>query len=335
VPVKCACFIWILYRGCVCCNWGRCPQTPSLPGAWPAVPCARARPGGRWRGEQTHFAGRVLVHRSRGRPPSPPFLRPASPMRFVIYLLGLRQRHLSPDLSNAQFILIATKQTELVNERTLYNFISIHALWGVGALFALVGGLVADYGRPPSRNAEISEIPDHITGTPEFRLVIFRPEPHEFRPKRRNSGDFGVSHRNAETVIRSQCWGLYLQNLRPAGSLAYGAVRSRFSARRRGGRLIFRARTCCFQKELHEAVRARTTIPHFVLLITLLVVLASSIGGYRLFLGTVSLCRPPPHQDRGRARTAGNRFARDGKVPGPQLGAKQLPGERPRESAET
>ena len=30
-----------------------------------------------------------------------------------------------------------------------------------------------------------------------------------------------------------------------------------------------------------------------------------------------------------------NRFARDDKVPGPQLGAKQLPGERPRESAET
>ena len=42
-----------------------------------------------------------------------------------------------------------------------------------------------------------------------------------------------------------------------------------------------------------------------------------------------------PHQDQGRARAAGNRFARDGKVPGPQLGAKQLPGERPRESAET
>ena len=28
-------------------------------------------------------------------------------------------------------------------------------------------------------------------------------------------------------------------------------------------------------------------------------------------------------------------FARDDKVPGPQLGAKQLPGERPPESAET
>ena len=76
-------------------------------------------------------------------------------------------------------------------------------------------------------------------------------------------------------------------------------------------------------------------IPHFVLPLKLLVVLASSIGGDRLFLGIVSQCRPPPHQDRGRARAAGNRFARDGTVPGPQLGAKQLPGERPRESAET
>ena len=34
---------------------------------------------------------------------------------------------------------------------------------------------------------------------------------------------------------------------------------------------------------LGEAVRARTTIPHFVLLITLFMVLASSIGGERLF----------------------------------------------------
>ena len=75
-------------------------------------------------------------------------------------------------------------------------------------------------------------------------------------------------------------------------------------------------------------------IPFFVLPFTSLVVLASSIGGDRL-LGIVSLCRPPLHQDRGRARAAGNRFARDDKVPGPQLGAKQLPGERPRESAET
>ena len=64
--------------------------------------------------------------------------------------------------------------------------------------------LAVNYGRLPSRNAEISEIPDHITGTLEFRLVLFRPEPHEFRPKRRNSGDSGVSYRNAEAAIRSQ-----------------------------------------------------------------------------------------------------------------------------------
>ena len=64
--------------------------------------------------------------------------------------------------------------------------------------------LAVNYGRLPRRNAEISEVPDHITETPEFRLVLFRPELHEFRPKRRNSGDSGVSRRNAETVINSQ-----------------------------------------------------------------------------------------------------------------------------------
>ena len=57
----------------------------------------------------------------------PPLLRPASPMRFVIFLLGLQRRQLAPDLSNAQFILSATKPTELVSVRTLYN---IHGLWG-------------------------------------------------------------------------------------------------------------------------------------------------------------------------------------------------------------
>ena len=76
---------------------------------------------------------------------------------------------------------------------------------------------------------------------------------------------------------------------------------------------------------LGEAVRARTMIPHFMLLFILVVVLACSIGGNRL-LGIVSLFRPPPHQNWGRARAAGNRFARDDKEPGPQLGAKQLPG---------
>ena len=68
----------------------------------------------------------------------------------------------------------------------------------------LLETLAGNYGRLSRRNAEFSEIPGHITGTPEFRLVLFRPEPHEFRPKRRNSGDSGVSHRNAETGIHSQ-----------------------------------------------------------------------------------------------------------------------------------
>ena len=75
-------------------------------------------------------------------------------------------------------------------------------------------------------------------------------------------------------------------------------------------------------------------IPLFVLPFTLLVVLVSSIGGDRLH-GIVLLSRPPPHQVWGRAGAAGNRFARDDKEPGSQLGAKQSPGERLRESAET
>jgi hypothetical protein len=57
----------------------------------------------------------------------PPLLRPASPMRFVIFLLGLQRRQLAPDLSNAQFTLSATKQTGLVSVRTLYNS---RGLWG-------------------------------------------------------------------------------------------------------------------------------------------------------------------------------------------------------------
>ena len=59
--------------------------------------------------------------------PPPPLLRPASPMRFVIFLLGLQRRQLAPDLSSNQFTHSATKQTELVSARTLYNS---HSLWG-------------------------------------------------------------------------------------------------------------------------------------------------------------------------------------------------------------
>ena len=85
---------------------------------------------------------------------------------------------------------------------------------------------------------------------------------------------------------------------------------------------------------LGEAARALTTILLFVLALTLLAVLASSTSGDHHFCENVILCRPPPHQDWGRARMAGNRFARDDKEPGPSWG-KQLPGERPRETAET
>jgi hypothetical protein len=53
---------------------------------------------------------------------------------------------------------------------------------------------------------------------------------------------------------------------------------------------------------------------------TLLVVLASSTSGDQKFYEIVILFRPPPHQDWGRARTVGNRFARDDKGLGPQLG---------------
>jgi hypothetical protein len=71
-----------------------------------------------------------------------------------------------------------------------------------------------------------------------------------------------------------------------------------------------------------------------VLPFTLLVVLASSISGDQHFFEIVTLSRPSPHQDWGRAKTAGNHFARDDKEPGSSWG-KHLPGERPRETAET
>ena len=43
-------------------------------------------------------------------------------------------------------------------------------------------------------------------------------------------------------------------------------------------------------------------------------------SGDQHFCEIVTLRRPPPHQDWGRAETAGNRFARDDKEVGPQLG---------------
>ena len=53
------------------------------------------------------------------------------------------------------------------------------------------------------------------------------------------------------------------------------------------------------------------------------------------FLGIVSLCRPPPHQGWGRARAEVTASPVMTKSRGFHLGAKQLPEERPRESAET
>jgi hypothetical protein len=72
----------------------------------------------------------------------------------------------------------------------------------------------------------------------------------------------------------------------------------------------------------------------FVLPFRILVVLASSTSGDQHFFEIVKLFRPPPHQDWGRARTAGSRTARDDKEPGPSW-EKQLLGERLRGTAET
>jgi hypothetical protein len=49
----------------------------------------------------------------------------------------------------------------------------------------------------------------------------------------------------------------------------------------------------------------------------MLVVLASSNSDYQHFYEIVTLYKPPPHQDWGRVRTAGNRYARLDKVPSP------------------
>jgi hypothetical protein len=73
----------------------------------------------------------------------------------------------------------------------------------------------------------------------------------------------------------------------------------------------------------------------FVLLFTLLLVLASFTSGDQQVCVIATLCRPPPHQDWGRAGTAHSRFARDDKELGPQLAGGQLPKEPPLETAET
>jgi hypothetical protein len=66
-------------------------------------------------------------------------------------------------------------------------------------------------------------------------------------------------------------------------------------------------------------------IPLFVLPFTLLVLLASSTSGDQNFFEIVTLFRPPTYQDWGRERTAGNRFARDDKKLGHQLGESNYP----------
>jgi hypothetical protein len=82
-----------------------------------------------------------------------------------------------------------------------------------------------------------------------------------------------------------------------------------------------------------EAARTCTPIPLFVKPITLLVVLASSTCGELQLFFIVKLCRPPAHQDWGRAGATGNRFAGDDEKPEPpHHWAKQLPGKRPRET---
>jgi hypothetical protein len=57
-----------------------------------------------------------------------------------------------------------------------------------------------------------------------------------------------------------------------------------------------------------------------ILATTLMVVLASSTSGDQHFCEIVTLCKPTLYKDWERARTAGNRFARDDKEPGPSWG---------------
>jgi hypothetical protein len=77
----------------------------------------------------------------------------------------------------------------------------------------------------------------------------------------------------------------------------------------------------------------KAAAPLFVLIFVLLVVWRAQPSAINFFV-IVTLYRPQPHQDLGRVESAGNRFARDDKEPSPSWG-KQLPGERPRDTAET
>ena len=66
---------------------------------------------------------------------------------------------------------------------------------------------------------------------------------------------------------------------------------------------------------------------------TLLVLLATSTNNDLIFVFCYAVETTPNH-DWGRAKTAGNHFTRNDKEPGSSWG-KHLPGERPRETAET
>jgi hypothetical protein len=88
-------------------------------------------------------------------------------------------------------------------------------------------------------------------------------------------------------------------------------------------RVLVRAAVCDFeliQKYVVEKLLEFIVIPLIVLPFILPLVLASSSSGDQHFCEVVKLCRPPSHQDWGRANTVGNRFARDDKELGPQLG---------------
>jgi hypothetical protein len=76
---------------------------------------------------------------------------------------------------------------------------------------------------------------------------------------------------------------------------------------------------------LELAVRTYTMIPLFVLPFTLLELFVSSTSDDQHLFEIATLCRPPPHQDWGRARTASNRFACEDKELGPQLGETITP----------
>ena len=66
-------------------------------------------------------------------------------------------------------------------------------------------------------------------------------------------------------------------------------------------------------------------IPLFALPFAISVVLASSTSGDQHIFDIVTLHRPLPNQDWGRARTAGSRFARDDMKLGIQLRGNNYP----------